>query len=138
MVSRPEPIHLLPCALSRRFRAQWHKKPSRVSLDKYLMSRYYFQVHIITRKRLMEFARTHPDARAPLNYWFAIVRKTEYVSFAGLRITFPSADQVGRFTVFNIGGNRFRLIAAIHYNRQKVYIRHVLTHAEYDRGAWRT
>ena len=94
-------------------------------------------MHIITRKRLMEFARTHPDARAPLNYWFAIVRKTDYASFAGLRITFPSADQVGRFTVFNIGGNKFRLIAAIHYNRQKVYIRHVLTHAEYSRDAWR-
>jgi mRNA interferase HigB len=86
----------------------------------------------------MEFARTHPDARAPLNYWLAIVRKTDYASFAGLRITFPSADQVGRFTVFNIGGNKFRLIAAIHYNRQKVYIRHVLTHAEYSRGAWRS
>ena len=86
----------------------------------------------------MEFARTHPDARAPLNNWFAIVRKTDYASFAGLRITFPSADQVGRFTVFNVGGNKFRLIVAIHYNWQKVYIRYVLTHAEYDRGAWRS
>ena len=95
-------------------------------------------MHVITRKRLMEFARTHPDARAPLNYWFAIVRKTDYTSFAGLRITFPSADQVGRFTVFNVGGNKFRLIVAIHYNPQKVYIRYVLTHAEYDRGAWRS
>lgn len=95
-------------------------------------------MHIITRKRLMEFARIHPDARAPLNAWFTIVRKTDYTSFADLRMTFPAADQVGRFTVFNIGGNKFRLIAAIHYNRKKIYIRQVLTHAEYDRGAWRT
>lgn len=95
-------------------------------------------MHIVTRKRLIEFARIHPDARAPLNAWFTIVRKTDYTSFASLRVTFPSADQVGRFTVFNIGGNKFRLIAAIHYNRKKMYIRHVLTHAEYDRGAWRT
>lgn len=95
-------------------------------------------MHIITRRRLVEFAQTHPDARAPLHHWFTIVRKTTYGSFAGLQVTFPSADQVGQFTVFNIGGNTFRLIAAIHYNRQKVYIRHVLTHAEYDRGAWRT
>jgi mRNA interferase HigB len=86
----------------------------------------------------MEFARIHPDARAPLNAWFTIVRKTDYASFADLRMTFPAADQVDRFTVFNIGGNKFRLIAAIHYNRKKIYIRHVLTHAEYDRGAWRT
>jgi len=95
-------------------------------------------VHIITRKRLMEFSRIHPDARGPLNAWFTIVRKTDYASFVNLRMTFPSADQVGRFTVFNIEGNKFRLIAAIHYNRQKMYIRHVLTHAEYNRGAWRT
>lgn len=95
-------------------------------------------MHIITRKRLMEFARIHPDARAPLNAWFSIVRKTDYTSFADLRMTFPSADQVDRFTVFNIGGNKFRLIAAIHYNRKKIYIRYVLTHAEYDRSDWRT
>ncbi len=86
----------------------------------------------------MEFARIHPDARAPLNAWFSIVRKTDYTSFADLRMTFPSADQVDRFTVFNIGGNKFRLIAAIHYNRKKIYIRYVLTHAEYDRSDWRT
>lgn len=95
-------------------------------------------MHIITRKRLMEFSRIHPDARGPLNAWFTIVRKTDYASFVNLRMTFPSADQVGRFTVFNIEGNKFRLIVAIHYNRQKMYIRHVLTHAEYNRGAWRT
>ena len=86
----------------------------------------------------MEFSRIHPDARGPLNAWFTIVRKTDYASFVNLRMTFPSANQVGRFTVFNIEGNKFRLIAAIHYNRQKMYIRHVLTHAEYNRGAWRT
>ena len=95
-------------------------------------------MHIITRKRLAEFARIHSVARAPLNAWFAIVRKTDYVSFGGLRKTFPSADQVGRFTVFNIGGNKFRLIAAIHDNRQKIYIQHVPPHAEYDRDAWKT
>jgi mRNA interferase HigB len=86
----------------------------------------------------MEFSRIHPDARSPLNAWFTIARKTDYASFANLRVTFPSADQVGRFTIFNIGGSKFRLISAIHYNRKKIYIRHVLTHAEYDRGAWRT
>jgi len=50
---------------------------------------------------------------------------------------FPLADQVGKLTVFNIGGNKVRLIAAIHYNRQKIYIRAVLTHSEYDEGKWK-
>ena len=50
---------------------------------------------------------------------------------------FPSADQVGRLTVFNIGGNKVRLVAALHYNRRKIYIRAVLTHSEYDEGSGR-
>lgn len=60
-----------------------------------------------------------------------------FQSFAELRAVFPSADLVGKLTVFNIGGNKVRLIAAIHYNRQKIYIRAVLTHAEYDGGKWK-
>lgn len=85
----------------------------------------------------MDFWRIHAEARSPLQHWFTIMRKTDYASFAALRTTFPSANQVDRFTVFNIGGNKFRLIAVLHYNRKKVYVRHVLTHAEYDRGSWR-
>ena len=50
---------------------------------------------------------------------------------------FPNADQVGKLTVFNIGGNKARLIAAIHYNRRKIYIRAVLTHQEYDQNKWK-
>lgn len=53
-------------------------------------------------------------------------------------MAFPHADKVGKFTVFNVGGNKVRLIAAIHYNRGKIYIRHVLTHREYDKGAWKS
>ena len=44
---------------------------------------------------------------------------------------------IGKFTVFDIGGNKYRLITAIHYNRKKVYIRHVLTHTEYNREKWK-
>jgi mRNA interferase HigB len=65
------------------------------------------------------------------------MKSRNYVSFADLRAVFPSADQVGNLTVFNIGGGKARLIAAIHYNRRKVYIRAVLTHDEYDKGKWK-
>jgi mRNA interferase HigB len=54
-----------------------------------------------------------------------------------VKATFASADRVGRFVVFDIGGNKFRLIAAIHFNRGKLYVRHVLTHADYDTGKWK-
>jgi mRNA interferase HigB len=94
-------------------------------------------MHIITRKRLNEFAEKHPEARSALQHWYRLMKSRNFASFVDVRAVFPSADQVGKLTVFNIGGNQARLIAAIHYNRRKCYIRAVLTHDEYDRGRWK-
>ena len=62
--------------------------------------------------------------------------QTEFKSFRALRATFPSADKVGQLIVFDIAGNKYRVIASIHFNRGKVYVRHVLTHKDYERGGW--
>ena len=86
---------------------------------------------------MREFAKAHKEAEGPLSAWYAIMSKTDFPSFAELKRVFRSVDKVGKFTVFDIGGNKFRLVAAIHYNRRKVYIRHVLTHAEYDQDKWK-
>ena len=94
-------------------------------------------MHIITRKRLNEFADRYPNVRSSLVHWYSVLAPAVVGSFAELRLLFPSADQVGKLTVFNIGGNSARLIAAIHYNRRKIYIRAVLTHDEYDEGKWK-
>ncbi len=94
-------------------------------------------MHIITRKRLNEFAGVHPTAASGLAHWYRVLKKSSPENFAELRRIFPHADQVDGLTVFNIGGNKARLIAAIHYNRRKVYVRAVLTHAEYDAGKWK-
>ena len=94
-------------------------------------------MHIITRKRLNEFAGKHPTATGSLTHWHRALKRNNPPNFAELRRIFPHADQVDGLTVFNIGGNKARLIAAIHYNRRKVYIRAVLTHAEYDAGKWK-
>lgn len=94
-------------------------------------------MHVITRKRLREFAAKHREAAEPLGVWFKLISTHDFGSFSELRRVFGSVDKVGRFTVFDIGGNKFRLIAAIHYNRKKIYIRHVLTHAEYDQDKWK-
>ena len=94
-------------------------------------------MHVISRKALREFWEQHPDSKIALSRWFKIMQQTDFGSFDALRATFPTADKVGEFTVFNIGGNKYRLIASIHFNRGKVYIRNVLTHHEYDRGAWK-
>ena len=94
-------------------------------------------MHIITRKRLNEFANQYPDLRNALAQWYHLMKQNHFNSFAGLRSVFSSADQVGKLTVFNIGGNKARLIAAIHYNRKKVYVRAILTHKEYDEEKWK-
>lgn len=94
-------------------------------------------MRIIKRKPLLEFAGIHPGVRSSLESWYRIVKHTDYKSFADLRKTFPSADPVEGFTVFNIGGNKARLITVIHYKSKIVYIRHILTHEESDRGSWK-
>ena len=94
-------------------------------------------MHIITRKRLNEFSEKYSEAKTALARWYKLIKQNDFASFAELRATFPDADRVGKLTVFNIGGNKVRLIAAIHYNRKKVYIRAILTHAEYDLCKWK-
>ena len=94
-------------------------------------------MHVISRRALRQFWERHPDSEAALLRWLKIMECTEFSDFAHLRATFPSADKVDDWVVFNIGGNKVRLIASIHFNRGKVYIRHVLTHSEYDRGEWK-
>lgn len=94
-------------------------------------------MHIISRKKLNEFAQNYPETESALKEWYQRMKTEQFDSIAEVRKIFPSADKVGKLTVFNIGGNRLRLIVAIHYNRKKVYIREVLTHSEYDKNKWK-
>jgi mRNA interferase HigB len=86
---------------------------------------------------LRTFWQRHPESEEPLRRRYKIISTSAFENFAELRRTFRSADMVGNLTVFNIGGNKYRLIASIHFNRQKAYIRRVLTHQDYDRGDWK-
>ena len=94
-------------------------------------------MHIITRKRLNEFAEKYSETENALADWYRLIRQNDFLNFAELKMMFSSADKVGKLTVFNVGGNKDRLIAAIHYNRKKVYIRAVLMHKEYDAEKWK-
>jgi mRNA interferase HigB len=94
-------------------------------------------MHVISRRPLIDFSSVHRDAEAPLRAWHSVCEGNDYENFSHLRRVFPNADKVGKFTVFNIGGNKYRLITVIHYNRRKIYVRHVLTHEDYDRGRWK-
>lgn len=94
-------------------------------------------MHVISKKKLREFWEEHPRAKSSLEAWYQVAKNAVWENFADVRKTFSTADQVGKFTVFDIGGNKYRLIAVIHFNRGKLYVRHVLTHAEYDEGKWK-
>jgi mRNA interferase HigB len=95
-------------------------------------------MHVISKKKLRDFWRLHPAAEVPLNNWHAAAKKARWKSFADVRRTFGSVDLYKQFLVFNVGGNKFRLIVIAHFNRGKLYVRHVLTHREYDAGKWKT
>jgi len=78
-------------------------------------------MHVITKKRLDEFAKKHPESKNALQIWYRIIKNNNFKSFAELKMYFSSSDMVKNLTVFNIGGNKVRLIASIHFNRGKVY-----------------
>jgi mRNA interferase HigB len=98
-------------------------------------------VHVISQKALREFAKAHADAETSLTSWLRLARRGTFRSLANLKQTFSSVDMVpvkGRsLYVFNIGGNKYRLIVAIHFNTQKLFVRQILAHSEYDAGRWK-
>lgn len=90
-----------------------------------------------SKPKLREFWEKYPEAKIPLENWYRVVSKADWNSFADLKTTFRSADLYGDCVVFNIGGNKYRLIVKIRYRTKKVYVRFVLTHSEYDMNKWK-
>jgi mRNA interferase HigB len=99
-------------------------------------------VRVISLKRLREFWEQHPDAEKPLRNWFKTARKARWNNLQDVRRTYPHADGLATaggetITVFNIGGNKYRLMTRIRYDYQLINVRAILTHAEYDRSKWK-
>ena len=94
-------------------------------------------MHVITRKRILDFARQHPNSASSLDAWYRIMKHTTIENFAEMKTIFPSADFFKDKIIFNIAGNNISLIASVHFNTQKVYILHILTHSEYDKNKWK-
>lgn len=94
-------------------------------------------MHVISFKRIREFFSTHRDSESSLSAWYQTVKKANWQTLSELKQTYPSADLVGRYVVFNIRGNKYRLISHIVYRSQTVFVIAVLTHEEYDLGKWK-
>lgn len=93
---------------------------------------------VISNSALRAFAVRHPQAADALQGWRRVIEKNRFDNWAELKAAFNAVDKVGELTVFDIGGNKYRLIAYIRFERQIVYIKAVLTHREYDKGAWKS
>jgi mRNA interferase HigB len=97
-------------------------------------------LHVISRKKLKEAAMQLSGSQAGLTAWCVVAEKAEWRSLQDIKSTYRDTDGVPvgdkTYTVFNIG-NRFRLITKIEYEYQKIFIKHVLTHAEYDKEKWK-
>lgn len=98
---------------------------------------YPARVKLISNRSLREFALRHAYAAASLQDFRRLIERGGYRNFAALRATFASVDKVGGRYVFNIGGNKYRLVAAIAYSVQVLWVKAVLTHAEYDKEDWK-
>ena len=99
-------------------------------------------MRVLTWKRIADFGKRHPDAVKALQLWHQTLQHARWSNLADVRRVYPHADLVtvasgNRVTVFNIAGNKYRLVAAIHYNRQLVFVLLIMTHAEYSRDKWK-
>jgi mRNA interferase HigB len=99
-------------------------------------------MRVISKRRLREFWDEHSDARPPLLAWWKTALKSDWGSIQEVRQTYPQADALQLksglvVTIFNIGGNKYRLVTRIIYEHRRIYVKLVLTHAEYDKQSWK-
>jgi mRNA interferase HigB len=94
-------------------------------------------VHVISYKAIREFKFVYPGAGQALDAWYRVSAGCRWTSFAELKRVFAAADWVKPYLVFDIAGNKYRLIAEINFRSQTLFIRHILTHQESDQGRWK-
>src|SRR5215210_208796 len=94
-------------------------------------------MRVISKRRLREFWETEKQAELPLDTWYRTALKAKWQNLSEVKSDYPSADLVGKCVVFNIGGNKYRLIVKIEFLLQTIYIKFVLTHKEYDKDTWK-
>ncbi|MEA5506854.1 type II toxin-antitoxin system HigB family toxin [Halotia wernerae UHCC 0503] len=94
-------------------------------------------MHVISYRSLKEYTESHADCRNTIDNWYKVASKADWSNLIEVQSVFPKAEAVGNFTVFNIRGHKYRLIVSIDYEKQLIYIKYILTHAEYDKEEWK-
>ena len=94
-------------------------------------------MHVVSHRAIRMFCEEHPHARNALDHWYRVAKRATWASFAEVKQSFNAADFVTPYVVFDIGGNKYRLIAEINFGRKVLFIRGIMTHKEYGKGAWK-
>jgi mRNA interferase HigB len=94
-------------------------------------------MHVVSHKAIRLFCMERPDAESAMDHWYQVAKRATWASFAEVKQSFNTADLVAPYVVFDIGGNKYRLIAEINFSRSVLFIRRILTHKEYVKGAWK-
>ena len=98
-------------------------------------------MQVVGKDKLRDFWKKHNPAKSPLQRWLDITTETNWSSWPKLKMSFPSADMVktknGNFVVFNIGGNKYRLVTQIDFPGTIVIVEVVMTHPEYSKNKWK-
>ncbi len=95
-------------------------------------------MNVVSRKAVRLFCEKHRGAVSPLDHWYRVATRATWANFADVRQSFNTVDFVAPYVVFDIGGNKYRLVAEINFSRKMLFIRTIMTHQEYDRGAWKS
>jgi len=94
-------------------------------------------MHVITKTHLQKFWIVHPESESALLNWYKVTKKAQWKNLVEVKTDFPHAELVGECIVFNVGGNNYRLVIKIKYRTKVVFVRYILTHAEYDKNKWK-
>ena len=91
---------------------------------------------VVSKPGLLKLSRKHPETLRTLALWYKIVKRAQWRSLNEVRKDYPSADQVGNVLIFNVPGGNYRLIVRVTYTGQRIYVKALMTHGEYDRKEW--
>ena len=94
-------------------------------------------MNVVSHKAIRTFCEKYRDAGSPLDHWYRAAKRATWVNFIEVRRTFNTADFFAPYVIFDIDGNKCRLIAEINFDRRALFIRGIMTHKEYLKGAWK-
>lgn len=92
---------------------------------------------VVSHRAIRLFCDRYPDAETPLDRWYRVAKRAEWTSFADGKQSFSTADWVAPHIIFDFGGHKFRLVAEINFRKGVLFIRDIMTHKEYEKGAWK-